>query len=63
LHVPVALLWGEYFQKYLSTINTMNMKKILLIATLFSIFGISQTKAQKVVEYGESQARLAEPTM
>ena len=41
----------------------MNMKKILLIATLFSIFGISQTKAQKVVEYRESQARLAEPTM
>jgi hypothetical protein len=63
LHVPVALLWGEYFKKYLSTINTMNMKKILLIATLFSIFGISQTKAQKVVEYRESQARLAEPTM
>ena len=50
-------------KNYLLTINTMNMKKILLIATLFSIFGISHAMGQKVVEYRESQARLAEPTM
>ena len=50
-------------KNYLLTINTMNMKKVLLIATLFSIFGISHAMGQKVVEYRESQARLAEPTM
>ena len=39
------------------------MKKTFFLLAIMSFLGISQSMAQKTIDYRESQARLAEPTM